>query len=884
MWLKYLREHNGLSSKLMTSTTPSLPASPTPTPTRVDRLLYMLRRWQPWLLGGLMLVIGALLFEALRSLFAELNYDDVVNAVRTTPAPALALAVFATALSYVALTGYDHSALRFVGAAVPYRIVAGTSFIAYALANTIGLGMLTGAAVRMRLYGAVGVEAGLVSRAIAFNAFMFFFGITVVGAAAVFWGAADIAPVMNLPAQGLRIIVGVTLGAALLFALLCRGGGERRLFGRFTLRVPTASMIAGQLVISALDIAAAGAVLWLLLPPGAIGFSTFLGFYAIAMVLGIISHVPGGLGVFEAVMLALLGNHVLPESLAAALVLYRLIYYVLPLLTALALLVVSELRLGTAAPVTKAAASLAPLLLAAYTLVVAIVLLVSGVTPATEEATELLALNVPLLVVEASHFLGSVAGLALLFVARGMLLRLDAAWWAGLALAAANLVACLPKGISLSEAALLSFLVIALALSRRQFTRKSSLLAQVFTSGWLLAMAAILAAITGLLFFAYREVDYSHELWWQFAFNGHASRSLRALVAVALICLGLALYQLLRPRQAKLTLPDEAAIDRAATIAREQDHADAGLVAMGDKHLLMSDSGQAFVMFGCRGRSWVALFDPIGPRQEWPELVWRFLELARESGCRAAFYQVQPQHLPIYLDAGLHVFKLGEFASVSLPDFTLKGSSRANLRQGVSRAERDGLSFEMIATQEVPPLLPMLEAISNAWLGKHHTAEKGFSLGAFNAAYVSRNPVALIRKGQQVVAFATLLTTEGKVEASVDLMRQLPDAPRSSMDYLFTQLMLHFQAQGFQRFGLGMVPLAGMAKHRLAPKWHRLARLMFAHGEHFYNFQGLRAFKEKFDPVWEPRYLAAPGGIAPLLVLADTAALVSGSYKGVLAK
>lgn len=854
------------------------------TSSRTAIFLSALLRWRRWLLAGLALVVGGLLFEGIRGLMSELNYSDIVRTVQDTPVDALLLAVLASAASYLALTGYDRCSLRFVGASVPYPIVAKTAFIAYALANTIGLGMLTGGAVRMRLYGAAGVEAGSITRAIAFNAAAFGFGVTVVGATALLWGAAAIAPVAHLPAALLQTGAGSVLVAAGLLLVLCRSGGERRLFGRFTLRVPSGSLVARQLVISTVDIAASAAVLWLLLPGGAIGFPAFVAFYAIAMVLGIISHVPGGLGVFEAVMLVALGGDVPAQALAGALVLYRLIYYVLPLLAALGLLAGSELRRGTVAPLTKAAASLLPLLLAAYTLVVGVILLVSGATPATDEAAALLALHVPLPVVEAAHFLGSIAGMALLFVARGMLLRLDAAWWAGLVLATVSLVLCLPKGIALSEAALLSFLIIALTLSRKQFTRRASLLAQAFNGGWLLAVAAVLMALTGLVLFAYRDVGYGHELWWQFEFDGHAPRSLRALVAVALIVLALALHQLLRQSQAVLTLPDAADLEKASEIVDRQESADACLALMGDKHLLVSDSGRAFVMFGRRGHSWFGLFDPVGPQKEWPELVWRFLECARESGGRPSFYQVRPQTLPVYLDAGLRVFKLGEDAHVPLPDFTLKGKSRANLRQGVSRAEREGLGFEVIPAKGVRQVLPDIRAISDAWLREHNTAEKGFSLGAFDETYVLRQPVALVRKGAKAVAFATLLSTQRKVEASADLMRHLPDAPRGSMDYLFAQLMLHFQAQGFQRFALGMAPLSGMAEHALAPNWHRFGRLLYAHGEHFYNFQGLRAFKEKFDPVWEPRYLASPGGVIPLIVLADIAALIGGGLKGVIAK
>ena len=208
---------------------------------------------------------------------------------------------------------------------------------------------------------------------------------------------------------------------------------------------------------------------------------------------------------------------------AAALVLYRLIYYILPLLMALALLVTLEVRRGSATAVTQAAVSLAPLLLAAYTLIIGVMLLISGVTPATDEATELLALHVPLPLVEASHFLGSICGARPLLVARGMLLRLDAAWWGGLLLGIVSMLLALPKGIAISEAALILFLVVALALSHPQFTRRASLMAQPFTGGWLLSVVAIVAALTGLLFFAYRDVDYAQEMWWQFG-----SRTLHA--------------------------------------------------------------------------------------------------------------------------------------------------------------------------------------------------------------------------------------------------------------------------------------------------------------------------------------------------------------------
>ncbi|HEX6395857.1 MAG TPA: bifunctional lysylphosphatidylglycerol flippase/synthetase MprF [Steroidobacteraceae bacterium] len=847
-------------------------------------LVSSFQRWKPWLIGAVVVLITALLVETIHHFLAELSYSDLVAAIRATDRESLLYAVLATLVSFVALTGYDASSLRYVGAQVGYRVAAETSFIAYALGNTVGLGVLTGGAVRMRLYGAAGVEAGTISRAIAFNALAFMLGISVVGAAALVWGARSVAPALHLPPWLLRLGAAlVLLGAGVLIAW-CRDGRERLLLGRFRLRLPSASLALQQLLFSAIDIAATAAVLWFLLPNGAIDFPSFVGFFAIAIVLGVLSHVPGGLGVFEAIMLVALHQRVPAEALAAALVLYRLIYYMLPLALALALLVVQEARRGAATAVTRAAASLAPLLLAAYTFIIGLMLLVSGVTPATDEATELLALRVPLPLVEASHFVGSIAGLGLLFVARGMLLRLDAAWWAGLLIGIVSMIACLPKGIAISEALLIGFLVLSLLLSRRQFTRPASLLAQPFSGGWLLSVALIILALTGMLLFVYRDVEYTQQLWWQFEFDGHAPRSLRALVAVAVLASVLALRQLLRPPAARLPRPDAGELERAARILERQPNADACVALMGDKNFLFSESGNAFVMFGRRGRSWVSLFDPVGPQSEWPELVWSFLERAREQGGRASFYQVRPQTLPVYLDAGLRVYKLGEYAYVDLPGFSLKGKARSDLRQALNRGEREQMSLEVLPAGAPAQTLAELRAISDAWLDEHSAAEKGFSLGAFTEGYIQRCPIAVARANGRAVAFATLMVTGVRDEASVDLMRHVNDAPNGTMDFLFAKLLLHFQAQGYRRFGLGMAPLSGMAEHPLAPRWHRLGRLLFSHGEHFYNFQGLRAFKEKFGPQWEARYLAAPGGMTPLFVLADVAALISGGMRGLIAK
>jgi len=188
-------------------------------------------------------------------------------------------------------------------------------------------------------------------------------------------------------------------------------------------------------------------------------------------------------------------------------------------------------------------------------------------------------------------------------------------------------------------------------------------------------------------------------------------------------------------------------------------------------------------------------------------------------------------------------------------------------------------------------LLDQLQAISDDWLRRKNTREKGFSLGFFDRDYVRQFPAALVRQqkelaGQQgtIVAFANVLRGGDKEELSIDLIRFVDEAPGGTMDYLFAQLMLRGHAEGYRWFNLGMAPLAGLEAHPLAPAWHRVGNFIFRHGEHFYNFEGLRRYKAKFEPVWEPRYLVARGGIALPRVLVDISVLIAGGVKELVAR
>lgn len=276
--------------------------------------------------------------------------------------------------------------------------------------------------------------------------------------------------------------------------------------------------------------------------------------------------------------------------------------------------------------------------------------------------------------------------------------------------------------------------------------------------------------------------------------------------------------------------------------------------------------------------------DPVGPPALARELVWSYLELCDLHDTWPVFYEASAAALPLYLEAGLMPLKFGEEARVPLPAFTLEGGARKQQRYVLRSAEREGASFEVRPLNDVPALLPELAAVSDTWLREKRTREKSFSLGRFDPAYLARCPVALVRWRGSIVAFGNLWCSGERSEVAPDLMRYVRAAPPSVMEYLFLRILLWAKDEGYAWLNLGMAPLSGLEARSAAPLWSRVGALAFRYGERFYNFQGLRQFKDKFDPDWLPKYLVYPGGLVLPQVLANVASLVSSGLRGVVAK
>jgi phosphatidylglycerol lysyltransferase len=216
------------------------------------------------------------------------------------------------------------------------------------------------------------------------------------------------------------------------------------------------------------------------------------------------------------------------------------------------------------------------------------------------------------------------------------------------------------------------------------------------------------------------------------------------------------------------------------------------------------------------------------------------------------FYEVLEPDLSHYHDNGFDLFKLGELAIIELKEFSLAGKRWEDLRQAVNRSAKEQITFEIVNPPHDSVVLAEVKRVSDTWLSYKGSAEKRLSRsGASTRDYIGLTPLALVRRAGELIAFANLVPPYGGHDAaSLDMMRHVGDAPRSTMDFLFAKVLQWAQEQGYATFSLGMAPLSRVGDNQYARFNERLASLAFRYGSSLYNYQGVRRYKDKFKPEW----------------------------------
>jgi uncharacterized membrane protein YbhN (UPF0104 family) len=283
----------------------------------------------------------------LRDVLREYHLQQVATDLRQIAVPRLLAALVFTAAGYLALAGYDFVALHYLGRPLPWRRVLPIAFASYAVANSAPVSILTGGGIRYRLYARLGLSAGETARVAAFDVVTYLVGLFLVGGLAFVGVATPVPGAFHIPLETTRPIGVAFLAVLAGYLLLCALRRSPFRVWRWVVRPPSLAVAFAQMGISALDWLLSAAALYILFPAAVrLTYPGFLGVFLLAQIVALISPLPGGLGVFEAILLLLLPTEQRPPVVLGSLLIYRVIYYLLPLLAATTLLGVRSLRTG----------------------------------------------------------------------------------------------------------------------------------------------------------------------------------------------------------------------------------------------------------------------------------------------------------------------------------------------------------------------------------------------------------------------------------------------------------------------------------------------------------------------------------------------------------
>ncbi|GET41367.1 phosphatidylglycerol lysyltransferase domain-containing protein [Microseira wollei] len=502
--------------------------------------------------------------------------------------------------------------------------------------------------------------------------------------------------------------------------------------------------------------------------------------------------------------------------------------------------------------------------------------LLSAVTPSEPLRSQWLKEILPFYIRAGGHLFSAIAGFILLTLAANLLRRKRVAWLLTVALLIVSIISHLVKGFDYEESLLAGVLLIQLLVMRNVFTAQSDR-PSIYQGLRVLSVALLFTLAYGTAGFYILDgqfnVNFSLtqailQTLAMFFTEDNAGLEVKtrfgqffadSIYLVGAVTLGYALLMLLRP-----VLWREVATPQQRQTAKEivQQYGRSSLARFtlfNDKSYYFSDSGRSIIAYVPKGRGAIALGDPMGSIEERREVIKSFQAFCEGNDWYGAFYQTLPDDLDIYRELGYLILHIGEEAIVDLPNFNLKGKANQNLRTAVNKLTKSGHQVEFYTPPIAAELLRKLRTISDEWLQMMRGSEKRFSVGWFEEDYLRECTIAVVYNGTgEITAFANLITEYPPNEITVDLMRRKAEVENGTMEFLFVSMFQHFQQLGYSRFNLGLSALSGVGDTPESRRLEKVLRYLYEHLNQFYNFKGLHAFKEKFRPRWEPRYLVYP--------------------------
>ncbi|MEH2368613.1 phosphatidylglycerol lysyltransferase domain-containing protein [Nostoc sp.] len=507
---------------------------------------------------------------------------------------------------------------------------------------------------------------------------------------------------------------------------------------------------------------------------------------------------------------------------------------------------------------------------------VGVVNLLSAVTPNLYGRTHWLKEFLPFEIRASGHIFSALTGFVLLTLATNLLRRKRIAWLLTIALLVISICSHLLKGLDYEESLLSGVLLVQLIWMRHFFTAQSD--RPSIARGVRVLIGALLFTLAyGTIGFYLLDGKFSENFNWREAIVqtlamfftednwGLQPKSrfgeffANSIYIIAAGTITYAMGMLLQPVfWRNLATTNEQR--RVKEIVEQYGCSSlAALTLLNDKSYYFSPSGNSVIAYVPKGRGAIALGDPIGPIEDRKETIIAFQQFCQRNDWYPGFYQTMPDDVELYKSLGFKVLKIGEEAIVDLKSFTLQGKAGKNFRPSISRLTKLGYQIDFYQPPIANDLLHRLKSVSDEWLKMVQGSEKQFSLGWFDEAYLRECEIAVVHNPEgQISAFANIIREYQLNEATIDMMRHRSSLENGTMDFLFISLLQHFKEGGYDSFNFGLSALAGVGDNPESRRLEKVLHYLYEHLNRFYNFKGLHAYKDKFRPRWEPRYLVYP--------------------------
>jgi phosphatidylglycerol lysyltransferase len=826
----------------------------------------------PWRLAGVIvtLVVLGVALAALQRILRDVQPEDVLAAFSSVGPRDVLLCLLFTACSYLALTCYDALALSHLKLRVPYGRTALASFTSYAFVNNIGLAPLTAGSIRYRIYSVEGLTVPDIVALTAVCTLTFMLGAIAGLGGALVLEAGTLSAVNRLDATTNQVLGAGILG--LLAAYLTWGGLKPRIMNLrgYSLALPGPRLSLAQISVALIDLLFAAAALYVLMPEALdIGFPAFAGVFVAALGLGLLSHTPGGVGIFEAAILLAFPD-LPPEQVLGRLILFRCLYYLVPLAVAASMLALHEALhpSGVArrlADTAVASSSATPQVLGLAVMICGIVVLLTASLPVTRPPDQLIQLPWP--VTEMGWLLSGISGMGLILFTRGLFRRLHRAWLFGLLSLAVAGTAVLMRGPDLRIAGIVFFAFFVLVAARRGFTRRARLRDQSYPVVWVGVVIASLGVSAWLGNLSHGAEGYGSGLLTVFGAEAEGGRAARALLAAALTA---AAFFVLAQFTARAAIAATAPQRVRQLVRQSHDPEDWRALAPEMQHFT-PQSVDAAIVYATRRRRWIALGDPLlatDKETQLPALVSLFRERVETRGAVPVFFDIGSTTLQPLEAIGFQAIEIGTRVVLDLDaNAKIKPLPHEALRQ------MEFSYADTLADPQVRDELWQLETHLAQRLGADGAAP-AFLYGPAPSSVPPRGSAVLLRRAGELVGCVRLFvgqTGDALIDRIMLARGPLSDAVLPILDQVASLL----SERGMHTLSLGTLPPNARARAPYAPAMDQLTNAIgprfYRHGLHFDTLDELRAFGMARNATRSPRYLAATDGAILPAALRDVA-------------